>query len=392
MLTLVAMLVSSSLLMLSLGIFSGMLDDVLGSMTTKYYGHILISSKGYQASRDLYAHLPLRNSRLEQIGSRPDILAQAPRLRGFGMLSSETESYPVEILGIDAEAERRVTTLGESRLPEYGENQRAPVALGRGLARRLDVHEGDELVFVTQAADGSFGNDLLQVSDIFDTGDPGHDNNLALVPLVWLQKLLVLPDRIHEVALLTEDALRANELARELQRHLPRTAEPELEILGWGELLPSMREAMASFDISRLILAIMLYSATGLVVLNTFYMAVMERTREFGIMLAIGMRPRSIMLGVMLETLMLSIVALALGTVLGALLCLYMAHVGIDLSGSISPISYAGGTISPHLRASFEGKNFWIPALVLLIVSLAAGLLPALKAARMNPVDALGDR
>ena len=150
-----------------------------------------------------------------------------------------------------------------------------------------------------------------------------------------------------------------------------------------------MREAIASFDVSRMIIVVILYFATGLGILNTFFMSVMERTREFGILMAIGMRPWSIRLLVLLETLAMGLCSLVAGVGLGLLLSLYMARHGIDLSGSITPITYAGGTIPPRLHAVLETSNVVLPAVLLLVVCLLAGFLPANRAAKLRPVEAL---
>jgi ABC-type antimicrobial peptide transport system permease subunit len=138
-----------------------------------------------------------------------------------------------------------------------------------------------------------------------------------------------------------------------------------------------------------MIIVTILYLATGLGILNTFFMSVMERTREFGILMAQGMRPWTIRRLVLLETGMLGGIALAVGLLLGAAMTFYMQQVGIDLSEYITPVTYAGGTILPRLHAVFEAGNFLVPAGMLLLISLLAGFLPANRAARLDPVAAV---
>jgi len=385
-LTLSAMVISSALLILSLGIFSGMLRDMLASATEQYFGHLVISVKGYQEKRDMYANFA-DGSSLDALLSDPEVRGFSRRLRSFGLLSHQRNSAPAELLGVLPEQEQTVTSLQQNLVAgEYLQASETNGALiGDGLARRLGVMPGDQLVFVTQAADGSIGNDLLQVRGIFAIGDQEHDNALVLVPLLWLQRLLVLPGQLHEVSVKIADPLQAAILARKLAATLP----DQLEILDWGALLPEMREVVASFDVSRMIIVIILYIATGLGILNTFFMSVMERTREFGVLMAIGLRPGQVRLLVLLETLCMGSVALLCGALLGVLLSLYMQQVGIDLSGSLTPITYAGGTILPRLHAVLEIGNILLPSLSLLVVCLLAGFLPANRAARMQPVVAI---
>ncbi len=385
-LTLSAMVVSSALLILALGVFSGMLRDMLASATEQYYGHLVISAKGYQDDRDMYrSYSPEAIETILQ--HKQSITGYSLRLRSFGLLSFARNSSPAELLGVIPALEKQVTSLQNSLVAGsyLAADSPAGAVLGAGLARRLGVKPGDDLVFVTQAADGSIGNDLLTVSGVFSTGDYGHDNSLVLVPLGWLQRVMVLPGRIHETALRIDDPLAAAASAAQLRPLLPAG----LEILTWGDLLPEMREVVASYNVSRLIVVTILYLATGLGILNTFFMSVMERTREFGVLLALGMRPGQIRLLVFLETFFMGLFGLAFGIFGGVALSLYMARVGIDLSGTLTPITYAGGTILPRLGAVLEWSNVLIPALCLLVVSLLAGFLPANRAARMQPVAAI---
>lgn len=386
-LTLSAMVVSASLLILALGVFSGMFKDMLASATEQYYGHMVLAHPDYHLRRDLFAHMPVEIVDLAPLNQSLGIKGKSPRLRSFGLLSRLGTSQPVELLGIVPELEQQVTSLQQQITAGHypTERERNGALIGQGLARKMKVQTGDELVFVTQAADGSIGNDLLIVSGIFSTGDSRHDNNLVLAPLPWLQQVLVLPGRIHEVAMVVADPMAAAQIADRINPLLPEN----IEILDWGELLPEMREVIAAYDVSRMIIVTILYLATGLGILNTFFMSVMERTREFGILMAQGMRPWAIRSLVLLETGMLGVIALAIGLLLGAAMTLYMQQVGIDLTGYITPVTYAGGTILPRLHAVFELGNFLVPAGMLLLISLLAGFLPANRAARLDPVAAV---
>jgi ABC-type lipoprotein release transport system permease subunit len=386
-LTLSAMVVSSALLILALGVFSGMLQDMLSSATEQYQGHLVVSSNGYQDDRDMFDYFSADAGLRQRLLRVPGVLAAAPRLRSFGLVSHRQSSYPAELLGIEPDLETQVTTLQDhlvagSYLPQPAGDA---ALIGAGLAKRLGVRPGDELVFLTQAADGSIGNDLLQISGIFDTGDTSHDNSLLLVGLPWLQRVTALPGQVHEFGVRVADPLQASILRQQLQHQVPDS----LRVYDWGELLPEMREAIASFDVSRMIVVLILYFATGLGILNTFFMAVMERTREFGILMALGMRPWSIRLLVLLESLLLGLFSLVTGVLVGLLLTWYMATRGIDLSGWITPVTYAGGTILPRLHAEFAAYNLVVPAGLLLVICLAAGFLPANRAARLRPVEAL---
>lgn len=386
-LTLSAMVVSASLLILALGVFSGMFQDMLASATEQYYGHMVLAHPDYHQRRDLFATEPEAMAEAEPLRTTPGIIGRSPRLRSFGLLSRGEQSQPAEVLGIQPERERQVTALDEKIIRGRFLEADDPhgIVIGKGMARKLKLELGSEVVFVTQAADGSIGNDLLYVRGIFATGDSRNDNRLVLAALPWLQNVLVLPDQIHEVAMAVEDPMKAASLAAVLNDRLTGP----VEVLDWGELLPEMREVIASYDVSRMIVVVILYLATGLGILNTFFMSVMERTREFGILMAQGLRPWAVRRLVLLETLLMGGISLLIGVALGALMTLYMAKIGIDLSAHITSVTYAGGTILPRLHAVFALENFTVPSIMLLVVCLVAGFFPANRAARLDPVAAI---
>jgi ABC-type lipoprotein release transport system permease subunit len=386
-LTLSAMVVSSSLLILSLGIFAGTLRDMLASATEQYHGHLVVSGKGYQSDRDMYIHFTPRAKLLEQIGREKGVTGISPRLRGFGLITHGENTRPAELLGVRPELESKVTTL-QNQLVAGGYLEREPgdgAVLGVGLAKKLAVAPGDELIFVTQAADGSLGNDLLVVKGIFATGDAHNDNALVLVGRDWLQRVMVLDGQVHELAISVQDPMEATVLADDLNLALGA----DLEALDWRKLLPEMRDAIAIVNVSNLVIAVILYLATGLGILNTFFMSVMERTREFGVLMAMGMRPCRIRIMVLSETVLMGAISLIFGVALGLAMTLYMEKVGLDLSAYTSPITYAGGTLLPRLHAVIEPVNIIVPSVLLLLICLAAGFLPANRAAGLVPIQAI---
>ena len=386
-LTLSAMAVSLALLTLSLGIFSGMLVDILASTTEQYHGHLVITATGYLDDHDMYKNFAADSSIDTRLAADPVVTGFSSRLRGFGLVSHAQSSYPAEFLGIDPARETAVTNLDRQLTAGQflGNADDDGAVLGSSLAKKLGVVPGDELVFVTQAADGSIGNDLLIVRGIFRTGHSGHDNGLVLVPQHWLQRVMALDGRIHEIAVDVDEPLKAAQYRKLLAPGLPAG----MTVTDWGVLLPEMREAIASFDVSRMIFVVILYFATGLGILNTIFMSVIERTREFGILMALGLRPPQVKRLVLLESFLLGLLGTAIGLVCGLGLSAYMSSVGIDLSGWITPVSYAGGTIQPRLKAVFESRNFIDPAWLLLVVAVLAGYFPARRAARLQPVEAI---
>lgn len=385
-LTVIAMVMASSLLLLGMGIEDGKMYDMLASATEQYHGHLVISQTGYQAHQDMFIHFSPEVKLLKMVGEVPGVAGVSPRLRGFGLLSCGQETMPVEMLGVDPEKEDGVTTLQEKLIDGEGfDNDQGGVLLGRKLAQKLKVRPGDSLVLIGTGSDGSIANDLLTVKGIFSTGNTRNDTALVLVPLSWLQEFLVLQGEVHELAIRLDKPMRARTLVKTLGGLLPG----KFEVQDWSVFLPEIQDAIALGHVSNMIIMVIFYLATGLSVFNTVYMSVMERSREFGILMALGTRPGQIRGMVLAETCVMGGISVLLGILLGFAMNLYMAKIGIDLSGVVAPITYAGGTILPVVHSVIEPVSQILSALVLFLVCIVAGFFPANKAANLTPIDVI---
>ncbi len=388
-LTVSAMVFASSLLLLGMGISAGKMHDMLASATEQYHGHLVISQKGYQARRSMYVHFKPSEEITRKILSAPGVTGVSPRLRGFGLLSYEEAAMPVEILGIEPEKEANVTTLQQKLTAGNGfDKSRDGVLIGKKLAEKLKAGPGDKLALVSTGSDGSIANELLTVKGIFATENTRNDTALILVPLAFLQDFLVLPESIHEFSVSMKDPMEASILAETLAAELP----DNFETMDWGRFLPEIRDAIAISHVSNIIILAIFYLATGLCVFNTVYMSVMERTREFGVLMALGSRPWHIRKMILTETFIMGGISVFFGTLLGFAMNYYMQIHGINMSGHVAPITYGGGTILPVVHAVIEPLPQILAAALLIVVCLVSGFFPANKAAGLVPVDVIQGR
>jgi ABC-type lipoprotein release transport system permease subunit len=292
-------------------------------------------------------------------------------------------------MGVSPDSEQRVSRLLESVLsgPGLSEEPSKTILLGSTLSRSLGVDLGAEVALVTQAADGTVGNDLYRVKGVFQTGITYLDRSLVLIHLQDLQDLLAMePWQIHEVAVRLDGSSGADPVALEINR---AGLVPGIEARSWGELLPQLREylevasGMGWFIIS----LVGLFAGFG--TLNTMMMAVFERTREFGTLTSLGMSPGHILVTFLLESILLGVVGLLIGLGLGVLLMLYLANQGLDLTRWMREISLVGSRLDPVLRAEWTWEQFIWSAVGLMLAVILATLIPAVRAARMDPVKAI---
>jgi ABC-type lipoprotein release transport system permease subunit len=258
------------------------------------------------------------------------------------------------------------------------------IVLGTGLAKLLEAEIGGEIVAMGQGADGSIAADIFTVTGIVDSGDPIRDASLAVVGKTTLQEMFVVEGRLHELAIALERSLEAPEWAEEYQPHFP-----DMEVTSWNKFLPQIGQMIEMWDTMKLVFAIIFYFAVILVAMNTMYMALHERMREFGIMRAIGMRPRRLSLMIVLETVMMSLFAGIAGGLFGIAGSFYLKDHHIDLSGVMTQITYAETTLQPRIRSYPLFDSMFMPIVVIVILGIIVSLFPARKLKKLNPVDVL---
>jgi putative ABC transport system permease protein len=369
------------------GYFDGFGEELVENTTRYVTGHIQVERAGFR--RDLAPELALDgvDDLLERLRAAPQVIAAAPRTQAQALASSATKSEGIRLIGIDPDVERAVTfldrTIVEGKALQRGSDR--DIVIGRKLAETLGVRLGEKIVVMAQAADGELASAAYRVGGIFSTESGSFDGAMAFVTLHAGQSLLALGERVSTINLRVRDREGLAQTLPELQR---RVGLPGVTLVPWQELLPQVEEMMRlNRIISNIVLAIA-FLVIAMAIMNTVFMAVAERTREFGVMMALGTPPRAIQRMVLYETLVLMLLATAIGYGLGTALVLYFGRRGIDLSdffAGYSAIPGLTGVVHPKLVFNHVA----VPGVILFVASVAVSLLPASKAARLDPVQAI---
>jgi len=381
-------------LIVLIGLTVGMAGQMLKNGTGLLMGDLQLHHSDYLPERSLYDTIGRDSSSelegvLHQLSLYPQLAGRSPRVYGFGLLSTGENSAGARLMGVDPQVELGVSSfLSGLQAGALDDSVERSLLLGDVLARELEASIGSQVAIVTQAADGSLGNDLFLVSGILHTGLSYLDRSLAVLYLADLQELLALsPDEVHEIAVKIGDPMAADSFAAQLNASENWPADTVAQ--SWGELAPQLRDYvnLAQGMYGFIIVLIGLFTATG--VLNTMMMAVFERSREIGLVAALGMRPLLIVSSILLESLFLGVLGLIVGFGFGAWGMSYLTTQGLDLSRWMGELSMLGTRMDPILKASWGWDYVLWSALGLLLATFFAALFPAVKAARLNPVQAL---
>lgn len=388
-LTMSAMAVSTALLILTLGIYDGMLWDMIEGATELYHGHVKITADDYMEKRLLHLTIP-EDGLYKNIAADPLVKGIAGRVRGYALLSfgegESSHTQPAELFGINPVEERSVSLLHDhvsegSFLTNSASHE---ILLGEGLAKLLEAEIGGEIVAMGQGADGSIAADLFEVVGIIDTGDPVRDATLSVVGRKTLQEMFVVEGRLHEISISLKHPMEAKKWAAQLQPDFP-----EMDVTPWNEFLPQIGQILEIWGAIKFIFAIIFYFAVILVSANTMYMALLERMREFGIMRAIGLKPRLLSRMILLEGFLMSGISGIVGGIAGIMGSFYLKEHHIDLSRFMTHIAYAETTLQPRIRSYPSLDNILIPIVMIIILGIIVSLFPARRVRRLRPVDVL---
>lgn len=367
--------------------FDGFGEDLIENSTRYVTGHVQLERAGFRNDYAPELAFEGADALLKQLRSAPQVEAAAPRVQVQALASSAAKSEGILLIGIVPEAEREVTfihrTLVEGKPLADGADH--DILVGRELADRLRVRLGEKVIVMAQAADGELSTAAYRVGGIFSTESSSFDGAIAFVTLPAAQSLLALGTRVSTINLRLRDRTAIAGGLSELRRRIPA---PGLSFEPWQALLPQVAEMIQLTVIMFNIVLAVAFVVIATAIMNTVFMAVAERTREFGLMMALGTPPAAIQRMVVYETVVLMLLASVIGYGIGALLVVYFGRQGIDLSGffkGYSAIPGLTGIVHPKLIIDHIG----VPGVLLFAATVLVSLYPAARAARLDPTQAI---
>lgn len=387
--TMAAIVFSFVLITLAHSLQNGTYDAMEEVAVRVYTGDLQIHRAGYHDDRTLSRSLEADDHDWDALENEyPWLRNGARRITGFGLASSDSSSVGAIIVGIDPEREYDISTFAAA--PVAGERLASGddhrVLLGRTLAKNLDIGVGDTVVVLTQGYRNAMGADLYQVKGLLKTGNPDVDRSMMIMTLEDARFLFSMEGRFTELVVRTTDFRDAARFARQLR---DRFADDRYEVMGWKEMMPEMQQARALDDVGNGIFYIFLLLMLGFEIFNTTMMSVMERVREFGVMMSIGLKPGQLTVLVAMELVLKVLVALVVGMGIAVALITYMEANPIPLPQDMRDMYEQFGFNIEGISFSAAPKIFLQPLLWLSVIALVALVYPLIRIRGFQPVDAL---
>jgi len=378
-------------------LMSGLRHQMIASGTGLLLSDAEVHAPSYYPDRPIHDTLGGRagtdvSALVAAVAADPRVQAASPRVYGYGLVSTAHQSAGVQLLGVVPDQEQKTTVL-QTRIVKgsylTGQMPKS-VIMGDSVATTIGVEVGSEVVLLAPAADGSTGNDLYTVAGLFHTGLDALDRGLVLMSLASLQELLRLPlGAIHEVGLKLhdDDLSEAEAAAKGLETQLS-TIIP-VRVRGWPELAPELADYVQFNRRVTFILFFIFFLLAVMGIVNTMLMAIVERTRELGMLMAVGLQPVQVIGLIVMEAASLAGVSLLLGGALGTPLLWYLQVHGLNLAGNRGSVSLGGVVVEPLWYGRQDYTAYAQAALGLAITVVVSALYPAVRAARFRPAEAL---
>ncbi len=370
------------LLALQLGSYATMKENVLRLVD----GFAQIQPPGYSDDPDLRQSIDDPRNAMVQLEKLPGVTATAPRAATFAIFSDGPRSYGAAVLGVDPSREIKVSMLGTTvvRGRYLARGDGGAVVVGASLARNLKLSVGGKLTMLGSARDGTVAADVLTVVGIFSTGASELDRQVVEIPLSRFQGDFAMGKSANLIAV---SGQRLDDVEASLPALRAAAKRNGLVVRDWTDLEPGLNAAILLDMSFSLLLYVSLIVIVIFIILNTLLMSILERTREFGMLMAIGMRPGQIGRMVWLELLFLAGVGAVLGSAVGSAVTAWTAVHGIGFPGAEALFSqwHMPSTLYPRLSA----VSALAGPLAIAFAVAVAGIVPYARVRRLAPVPAM---
>jgi ABC-type lipoprotein release transport system permease subunit len=381
MISAVAIAVCAMLFMVAMtrGFMQGILDSGINNLP----GHLQAHAAQYLDDPSIDHRFNTPSETTQSVLDDPSVARWFQRIKVTAVVQSEYASQGVTLLGIEPEREIQDRRLGY-RVVE-GEDitsQSNGILIGAKLSEKLETELGKRIVLMTQSGNGALAERGYRIVGVYQTTFAAKEEAEVYLPLNQAQSLLEVPNQISEIALFTSDI---GELER-LQDSLQTALGAEIEVLRWDQIDEYLSASMQTMSGFVFIIVAVVFLTLSFALVNTLIMAIFERTPEIGLLLALGLKPRSVVAALTLESMVMIGIGLVVGNVLAQGI-LFGFRDGIDLSSVAEGLAMAGA--SPYLTAQVNVSDWLTTNLLVLLLGLLTSWWPARRAARLDPVEAL---
>jgi len=361
----------------------GLNDERMNNAVETYLSHIQIHNKSFSEEYNIKHTIDNLEGIENAIYNDDRVVSYSKRIILNGMLSNSNGSYGIQIKGVDPDKEVKVTNTYDKIIEgEYFKSKRDnTILVGKKLADRLNLKIKSKVVITFQDENYELTSLLYRVEGIFRSGNSRYDEANVFVKNVSITKNLPNFSGYHEIPILLTDIELRNQVKNDL---ISKNSNNLIE--GWDDISKDLAYANEMLAAVLYIFMMIILSGLSFGIVNTMLMAILERRKEIGMLMSIGMSRFKIFLMISFETMFLSIVALPIGLILSYSIVEYYSVVGIDLSIVEAGLENFG--VGTRLYFKVPNQEYFIVAIMVFVISIISSIFPSVRALKINPVEA----
>ena len=365
------------------GLLKGMVDNIFNTAGDTFLGQGQIHQKSFLLTNDVEMTIENKDQVTSILNNDENIKAYSNRVMSISMLSSARNGVSIRIYGVDVDEEAEITKLKKAvREGSYELNDNS-IMIGNKLAELLEVKLGDHIIAtVAQAHTGALSQELFEISGIYSFNEPALDKHMAFIDIKKAQTLLNIGDNIHEIVLKLKNPDLLNPINPLIKEKVDDTGN---EILSLQEILPSLKALIEMSKYGTFITMVIVFLLVVFIIMNTLFMSLFERMKEFGVLKAIGTSPYQIFSLIVIEAGSLALFSCFIGELFGLFCNFIIGKIGIRFDG----IEVGGVTMTEPIYPIFCMEQISIFPIAIFIFILIVALYPAIYAARIIPIKAL---
>lgn len=363
----------------------GSYENMIRNAVELYSGYIQIHRNGYWEDKSINKMVEVTDSLDRIIRSTPNVNFYIPRLETFVLAASREISKGVIVIGTSPEPENRMTKLADKVVKgEYFDPDKRGVMVAEGLADYLQLDLYDTIVMIGQGYHGANAVDQYPITAIVRFANPQQNDNTIYAPIGLLREFTSAPHLSTAIVLSIDDLKKMESV----KQHLRSSLGDRYEVMDWEEMQPELVQMIQSDNAGGIILLAILYLVIAFGIFGTVMMMSMERRREFGVMVAVGMQKRALTLLLTLETCIIGLLGLGISLVAGIFLLLYMYHHPIPMTGNAARAMEEMG-IEPLLPFSLDPVIFTSQMLAIMVILLVCLIYPLWNISRLQAINAV---
>ncbi len=375
------------------GFMSGMTDQRVNAAIANEVADIQIHQPAFLLNGEIRYQIPRAQRIAQKIRALPEVKGVSLRMKTQAMAASANAGTGINLNGVNPADERKTSDLHTHIIEgKYlSEKQKIPVVIGQKLSRKLDLGIGDKLIVTLTDSSGTITNSAFQITGIYKTANDRFDAASVFVNKKDLAKVIGYPASSgDEIAIRLKNSRNTPAVMKKLNRIFRKEVQKKQIILqSWDQIQPMLKSMVSMMDFFSYLFLLIILAALAFAIINTMLMAVMERTREIGMLMALGMNKRKIFSLIMLETVLLSVVGAVLGLLVSVFIINHYATYGFDLSSVAAGLNYIGYSSRIFFRVN---TDFYVMSIILVaLIAILSSISPALKALKLQPATAIRD-